>query len=543
MRILTWNINGIRTIPQYHPWNGFKTQQARLDHLNADIVCFQEMKSSRKALTKDIAAPETYDAFISLPLKKSGYSGVATYTRRVPCKAEEGLTGLLDTKPPLTATERVSSHYPKDIPDLANLDSEGRAVTLDFGAFVLINVYAPNDGTETEDRIQFKIDYQKLLSERVRQLVEVEKREVIVLGDLNACAALIDHCEGPIMAKKLGLDPNSPDAESAFWAEKECRGWLHNWLVDAGGPFVDVVRQLHPDRKGMFTCWNTKISARESNYGTRIDYILVTPGLMPFVRGADIQADVKGSDHCPVYLDLDDAVMEGHATVESAPRLCAKYWDEYKQKSLGDFFGKKDAKPAPPKTPSQTQTPSTSQLSSSSQPLKPSTSLGSLTTSAKRKRAEPVPASTKKAKKGTIASFFTSNVPPLVAEPETEDEDYKLALALSQQPPSPSPAEKRSPSASRTKEKAQWNTLLARIPPPRCTVHDEPARELTTKQGTNKGKMFWICSRPVGPGYDRGREERRREDVNPEYRCDFFKWSNDVRREAMAKRESGDVES
>lgn len=81
---------------------------------------------------------------------------------------------------------------------------------------------------------------------------------------------------------------------------------------------------------------------------------------------------------------------------------------------------------------------------------------------------------------------------------------------------------------------AAWSHLLAPIQPPKCSRHNEPAKELTvTKPGPNKGKNFFICSRPVGPGYDRGKTERLREEVDHRYRCNFFKWSSEVKREVM----------
>lgn len=104
--------------------------------------------------------------------------------------------------------------------------------------------------------------------------------------------------------------------------------------------------------------WNTKISARDSNYGTRIDYILITRGLLPWVKAADIQSQTKGSDHCPVYIDLFDEITDPTtgAVVElrramglqgdvkrDPPRLAARFWDEYsgKQTQLHKFFGQK----------------------------------------------------------------------------------------------------------------------------------------------------------------------------------------------------------
>ncbi|KAF8870840.1 Endonuclease/exonuclease/phosphatase [Infundibulicybe gibba] len=89
------------------------------------------------------------------------------------------------------------------------------------------------------------------------------------------------------------------------------RRWLRKWINVA---MADVVREFWPDRGGMYTCWNTKISAREFNYGTRIDYILATRGLRPWIKAADIHPDVKGSDHCPVYVDFhnETTTPNGH---------------------------------------------------------------------------------------------------------------------------------------------------------------------------------------------------------------------------------------
>ncbi|TFK64761.1 DNase I-like protein [Pluteus cervinus] len=413
MRILTWNINGIRTVPQYYPWNTLKDHDEILNHLQADIICFQEMKTSRAGLTKSIALPPSFDGFFSFPVRKSGYSGVATYTRStllVPHKAEEGLCGTIQPKPPLSPSERVSrpSAYPDavlsaedaDTLDFKDLDSEGRVIVVDLGLFVLINVYCPNDGNGTEERDKYKMKFHKILSARVQGLVEVEGREVIVVGDLNACAAVEDHCEGPLYARRGQAEGKKGD--EGFW-EKDSRKWLKNWLIQedehgnvtGGGCMVDIVRRHWPGRAGMYTCWNTKISARDSNYGTRIDYILITRGLLPWVKAADIQPDIKGSDHCPVFMDLHDEITTESGGVlklvdllrvpkhekasqpnlvplnlplPSPPRLAARLWDEYsgKQKMLDTFFRKKSGTGDPSPTPSQAPEPPSSQ--SQSQP-------------------------------------------------------------------------------------------------------------------------------------------------------------------------------
>ncbi|KAJ7022669.1 Endonuclease/exonuclease/phosphatase [Mycena alexandri] len=605
MRILTWNINGIRTIPQYHPWNTMKTHDDILNLLQADIICFQEMKSSRQNLPKAVGVPPSYHSFFSFPLQKNGYSGVAVYARSevvLPRKAEEGLTGLLQPKPPLSSAERVSVReaYPDEIMaemasdiDFRNLDSEGRALVVDFGMFVLINVYCPNDGTETEERLQYKMDFHRMLEARVKGLIEVEKREVIVVGDLNACAAVIDHAEGNLMVARGQAE--GMQGEDGFW-ERDVRRWLRDWLIsDAEGNkgcLVDVARRFWPDRKGMYTCWNTKISARESNYGTRIDYILATPGLLPWIKAADIQPEIKGSDHAPAFIDLRDEIIDSHGRVlklrdvlgpgaagAEPPRIAAKFWDEYKQRLLDTFFGKR-LEPAPkPTLPLQTTpappTPEVSQLAhaeaegpdkkldtiapeieliedrhpSGGQELDASSTSASSAAPAKRKRnvQEPVPSSSKKLKKDdvkpkkagqtSLASFFSkpeasSSKTKQRSEADLLEADYKLALSLSQESAPPPSGE-----SGNDGNKKAWTSLgLGRLQPPKCLVHGEVAKELTVnKPGPNKGKNFFICARPVGPGYDKGRAERLREQVDPTWRCDFFKWSSEVRLEMTRK--------
>ena len=220
-----------------------------------------EMKSSRQALEKHLAVPPGYDAFFSFPQTKGGYSGVGVYAKRasaIPLRAEEGLSGRLQSglKPPLSIAERVSPDYPHaddidlmpeedgSVPlDLIELDREGRALVLDFGLFVLINLYCPNETSDA--RLPYKVNFHRLLSERVRRLTEIEGREVIVTGDINVCAAPIDHCDGEL-ASVQGED---------FYAHP-ARKWFHEWLAPKG-PMVDVVRNCWPERKGMFTCMYT----------------------------------------------------------------------------------------------------------------------------------------------------------------------------------------------------------------------------------------------------------------------------------------------
>jgi AP endonuclease 2 len=208
------------------------------------------MKTSRAAIGRDFALPDSFDSF-SFPASKRGYSGVAVCTdtrTATPLKAEEGLSGRLQPKPPLRPEERISISYPaahqlEPVPDadeqtphdLLSLDLEGRALVLDFGLFVLINLYCPNEGSEA--RFPYKMNYHLMLQERVRGLI-LESRDVVVVGDLNVCAAPIDHCDGHL-----------PSNLSTFW-NYPARVWLRDWLTPQG-PLTDVLRMFWPDRKGM----------------------------------------------------------------------------------------------------------------------------------------------------------------------------------------------------------------------------------------------------------------------------------------------------
>ncbi|KAF8627308.1 hypothetical protein AX15_004439 [Amanita polypyramis BW_CC] len=495
------------------------------------------------------------------------------------------------------------------------------------------------------------MDFHHLLELRVKGLVN-EGREVMVVGDINACAAVIDHCEGPLMVARgqaAGMK-----GEEGFW-EKEFRRWLRNWLVREeevidtmhSGCMVDIVRRFWPDRKGMYTCWNTKLSARESNYGTRIDYILTTKGLVPWIKAADIQRDIKGSDHCPVFVDLHEEITNpdgsvtrlrdvlGARTSDILPRLAAGYWDEYsgKQTQLHKFFTKKVSKtnpadtPAPDRgsqpstlvdgvgdtttrvTPESSQSAVTSveslsyqdlthatqatslspaspvsQLSPTLTTASPASVTSTLTSSTapstadrlqKRKLPAETPLERIKKQKGKKArnksestgSASQAKLSSFFSKPKTtvEGDSPTLGVTKSKErgvpPPTDvidvddfsddivpvnddgfdqgiecsihsSPFMLKDGNSNNGNEKGTWSTILAPTPIPRCTVHNEFAKEFTVnKLGPNKGKRFFICSRPVGPGYDKGRAERPREEVDPQYRCSFFKWSSDVRRE------------
>lgn len=269
LRIVSFNICGIRNVLQYHPWNEAKDFLHMFDILDADIICFQETKIQGKDLTRDMALVPGFDSYFSLPKNKKGYSGVAVYTRQSKCratKAEEGLTGILEM-PRVRAQQSIRIRDCKDsiggydmslsLPEALLLDSEGRALVLDFGLFVLFNVYCP--AVSSEERNKFREQFQKILFQRVRTLIEVEKRQVIVVGDFNIIRDPVDTADPSEIMRINNLD----SFHSNF-----SRQLLNSSIFPSPNAFLsDLCRQFYPDRKGMYTCWNQKLNARPSNYG------------------------------------------------------------------------------------------------------------------------------------------------------------------------------------------------------------------------------------------------------------------------------------
>lgn len=511
---------------EYIRWNTFKSFHDILLHLQADIICFQgasksfffhscpshfiiEMKSSRGSLDRNIAVPDPFHAFFSFPISKGGYSGVAVYTdtRTVtPLKAEEGLSGIIQPKVPLTTDERISHSYPSAhemalMPDdqdntpsnLVSLDAEGRALVLDFGLFVLINVYCPNETSDA--RLPFKMNYHFMLQERVNKLVN-QGREVILVGDINICATPLDHCDGHLASN------------AATFHDHPARAWFHNWLTP-NGCMVDVVRSFWPGRKGMYTCktrvwplslhgllhrspfsdatsfhddttgWNTKISARETNYGTRVDYILATKGILPWIKHGDIQPSLKGSDHCPIYIDLHDEITTptgqklslrevmplGGAQIEP-PRLAARRWDEFsgKQTLLSSFFAKGEkitAAPTASDTTHDSQPPGSPSPYSSQAPA-----ILSIDT----------------------APYFADAVQPDLEDPDLIRTYDSLPFLTSSTRSGPTP---RAPTPTPSPSESGGDPEQKRIAPLKRTSTDPPtavASKPTKKQRKDKGK-------------------------------------------------------
>jgi exodeoxyribonuclease-3 len=264
MRILSWNVNGLRAVHK----KGFLEWLA---HAHADVVGLQEVRAREDQLPEELRAPRVgkTSLFASFSAaERAGYSGVGLYSHARPDAVTTSLS----------------------VPEF---DVEGRFQCAEFGRLLVCNVYFPNGNGKERDnsRIPYKLDFTR----RVHRLLEDEKRAgrpILVMGDFNTARQEID------LAR-----PKDNEGTSGFTPVE--RAELDAW-VDSG--WVDTFRAFER-RGGHYTWWSQRFGVRERNVGWRIDYVFASPGAMPFVRRAFHQPEVMGSDHCPVGVELDDAVM------------------------------------------------------------------------------------------------------------------------------------------------------------------------------------------------------------------------------------------
>lgn len=250
MKLISWNVNGLRACVG----KGFEDFFRQAD---ADVFCLQETKlqSGQIQLQTD-----GYHQFWNYAEKK-GYSGTAVFSKNEP----------------------LSVSYGVGVPEL---DTEGRMITLEYPDFFLITCYTPNAQPELA-RIDHRMSWDRAFREKVSQLDA--QKPVIICGDLNVAHQEID-LKNP--ASNRGNAGFSDQERESFSA-----------LLDAG--FTDSFRYLFPDTTGAYSWWSYRFNARKNNAGWRIDYFLVSNRIADRITAAPIYAEVTGSDHCPVGLEID----------------------------------------------------------------------------------------------------------------------------------------------------------------------------------------------------------------------------------------------
>uniref|UniRef100_A0A6I8SN80 DNA-(apurinic or apyrimidinic site) endonuclease 2 n=1 Tax=Xenopus tropicalis TaxID=8364 RepID=A0A6I8SN80_XENTR len=480
MKIVSWNINGIRATRV-----GLKET---LDSLDADIICLQETKVTR----------------------------VATFCKSstTPWAAEEGLSGMLCNHTGSIGCYGNTEEFLEE--ELQSLDQEGRAVLTQHRirncegkeeTLTVINVYCPRADPEKPERKTYKLRFYRLLQTRAEAILQ-KGGHVIILGDVNTSHRPLDHC-----------DPT--DLET--FEENPGRQWLNQFLGDpvpsqkgdsetgtppsgGSGRFYDSFRYFHPTQRNAFTCWCSASGARQTNYGTRIDYILGNSELVEreFLDSI-IMPEVEGSDHCPVK-----AVMKCRPiAANKCPPLCTKYLPEFagRQQKLLQFLMKKE-------NTSGNATEESSELLGSQ-----SSAEGAEISTVRKRGSDKLNGTSRKKNKmgtnigqGSLLSFFKPDGQKLTVAPEHNPSDVSICKKEDTMPKeyktAPSAVKYNQPQA------AFWKSLLkGPPPPPNCKGHGEPCVLRTVKKaGPNCGRQFYVCARPEGHS------------TNPQARCNFFLW-------------------
>ncbi len=253
MKITTWNINGYRAAYQKGLVSWVSTH-------SPDVLCLQEIKVRPDQLSPEMSNIPGYTPFWN-SAERPGYSGVASFFRDFP---EEVQLGLAEPK----------------------FDNEGRVIRSRHPNFHLMNIYFPN-GQRGQERVDYKLQFYAHLLRICDELHETGQ-QIIITGDFNTAHNDIDLA-----------NPKENSKYSGFLPEE--RVWIDHFLHHG---FVDAYRELYPTRVE-YTWWTYRLNARVRNIGWRLDYFLISKGLMDRVEDVVIHADVPGSDHCPVTLEIE----------------------------------------------------------------------------------------------------------------------------------------------------------------------------------------------------------------------------------------------
>lgn len=249
MRLISWNVNGLRACVQ----KGFLDYFREAD---ADIFCLQETKLQAGQIELDLQGYHQYWNYA----EKKGYSGTAVFTKKEPLSVSYGLG--------------IEEH-----------DHEGRVITLEYETFYLVTVYTPNSQNELA-RLPYRMEWEDAFLAYLKRLEE--KKPVIFCGDLN------------VAHREIDLKNPKTNRQNAGFTDEERAKFTR--LTEQG--FIDTFRYFYPDQEGIYSWWSYRFKAREKNAGWRIDYFCVSECLKDALQDARIHTEVLGSDHCPVELEI-----------------------------------------------------------------------------------------------------------------------------------------------------------------------------------------------------------------------------------------------
>lgn len=249
MKLVSWNVNGLRACIQKGFWEAYQG-------FGADFVCLQEVKMLPEQAPFEI--PGVHQFWNSA--QKKGYSGTLVLTPHRPMSFTTGIDGAFD--------------------------DEGRVITLEYPAFYLVCAYVPNAQPELK-RLDYRMAFEDALRAYLSRLAQA--KHVIYCGDLN-----VAHQEIDLKHPKANVgNPGFSNEEREKFTQ----------LLQAG--FVDSFRYLYPQAKDAYSWWSYRANARANNVGWRIDYFVVSASLAPHITQAQILPEIFGSDHCPVTLTVD----------------------------------------------------------------------------------------------------------------------------------------------------------------------------------------------------------------------------------------------
>ena len=250
MRLVSWNVNGLRAVMG-------KNFMEFFNEIDADIFCLQETKLQEGQIEMDLPGYYQYWNYA----EKKGYSGTAIFTKKEPVSVSYGIG--------------IDEH-----------DHEGRVITLEFDDFYMVTVYTPNSQDELR-RLEYRMKWEDDFREYLLKLNH--EKPVIVTGDMN------------VAHREIDLKNPKTNRRNAGFTDEE-RGKMTQ-LLDSG--FIDTFRYFYPDTEGIYSWWSYRFKAREKNAGWRIDYFLVSKDMESRLKDAKIHTEVLGSDHCPVELEID----------------------------------------------------------------------------------------------------------------------------------------------------------------------------------------------------------------------------------------------
>lgn len=254
MKILSWNVNGIRAAAQKGFVDWFLTEQA-------DIVCIQEAKAFSDQLDPSLLHPGGYHSYWH-SAQKPGYSGVALYSKKEPMTIQYGI----------------------GIPEI---DAEGRVLVAEFGDLTVVNTYFPNSQRD-HARLPYKLQFCEKMLQYLNTL-KSQGKNVVLCGDLNIAHREIDL-----------KNPKANENNAGFLPQE--RAWMDQFLQQG---YVDAFRRFEQG-PGHYTWWSYRPGVREKNIGWRLDYFVVNQEFQDALGEVRHQPYVKGSDHCPVLLQVRD---------------------------------------------------------------------------------------------------------------------------------------------------------------------------------------------------------------------------------------------